>query len=93
MRINWDDSKSEKLKRERGLSLEEASEIISRPGAVTDQKSDDPEQFYAIGFVKDRLITLIFETREDADGEFTWLVTYWKATKSETEIYEREKGR
>jgi uncharacterized DUF497 family protein len=91
VRINWDDSKSDKLKRERGFSLEEVSEIISVPDAVTDGRSDDPEQYYAIGFVKGRLITLIFETREDADGEFIWLVTYWKATKSEVKIYEQEK--
>lgn len=93
MRINWDDTKSEKLKRERGLSLEEASVIIENPGAVTDKKNDDPEQFYAIEFVQGRLITLIYETREDADGEFIWLVTYWKATKTETRIYEQAKGK
>lgn len=93
MRINWDDAKSEKLKRERGLSLEEASVIIENPGPVTDKKSDDPEQSYAIGFAYGRLITLIFEIREDVDGEFIWLVTYWKATKAETKIYEQSKGK
>jgi uncharacterized DUF497 family protein len=28
MRINWDDSKSDRLKRERGLSLEEAAQVF-----------------------------------------------------------------
>lgn len=93
MRIDWDDNKSQKLKRERGFSLEEVSVLIEISGSVTDRKSDDPEQSYAIGFVQSRLITLIFETREDVDGEFIWLVTYWKATKSETKIYEKSKSK
>jgi uncharacterized DUF497 family protein len=91
VRINWDDSKSEKLKRERGLSLEEASEAINEGYAAP--KSDDPEQYAVIGFAVGRLITLIFEYREDDQGEFIWLVTYWKATKSETKIYEEFRRR
>jgi uncharacterized DUF497 family protein len=89
MRIDWDDSKSEKLKRERGLSFEEAAAVFSDGDRVVAPKNDDPEQFAAIGFAQGMLITLIYEDREDADGEFTWLVTYWKATKTETKDYEK----
>ncbi len=93
MRINWDDSKSEKPKKERGLSLEEASQLFISGPYVIDKKSDDPEQYYAIGFAHGRLITLIYETRDDVEGEFTWLVTYWKATKTEAKIYEKSQGK
>ena len=88
MRINWDDSKNEKLKRERGLSFEIASQIFISGHAV-DKKNDDPEQFRAIGFSKGQIITLIFEHREDEDGDIIWLVTCWKATRGEVKIYEQ----
>lgn len=90
MDIDWDDSKNEKLKRERGLSFEEVAQMFTA-GYVTDQKYDDPEQYYAIGFVKGQLITLIYEYRERETGEFVWLVTYWKATTREAKIYEQER--
>jgi uncharacterized DUF497 family protein len=90
VRIDWDDGKSEKLKRERGISLEEAADVFAS-GYATDQKADDPEQYYAIGFAKGQLVTVIYEYREDAEGELIWLVTCWKATKREAKIYEQER--
>lgn len=66
MRIDWDDNKSEWLKRERGLSFDEASQIFGT-GHVVDQKNDDPEQYYAIGFAQGQLITVIYEHREDEE--------------------------
>ena len=89
MRFDWDDSKSEKLKRERGLSFDEAVVIFSDAAHVIVRRNDDPEQSAAIGFAQGRLITLVYEDREDKDGELTWLVTYWKATKEEVKQYER----
>lgn len=89
MRIDWDDNKSAKLKRERGLSFEEAGSIFSDGARVIVRKNDDPEQFAAIGFAHGLLITLIYEYRQDEDGELTWLVTYWKATKTEAKLYEK----
>ena len=88
MRIDWDDDKSDKLKRERGLSFEEVSVVIEGPHPVV-RKTDDPEQFFAIGFAKDKLVTVVHEFREDLNGEYIWLVTYWKATKAEVKIYEK----
>ena len=35
-----------------------------------------------------RLYTLIFEIREDEEGEFYHLVTLWKATREERKLYE-----
>jgi hypothetical protein len=47
-----------------------------------------PEQYYATGWVKGRLYSLVFETRNDDDGEYYHLVTLWKATKEEIALYE-----
>jgi hypothetical protein len=55
---------------------------------ITDQRSDFPVQHRAIGWVGGRLYSLIFEVREDAEGEFYHLVTLWKATSAERKLYE-----
>jgi hypothetical protein len=41
-----------------------------------------------IGWVGDRLYSVIFEIREDPEGEFYHLVTLWKATWEEQKLYE-----
>jgi len=53
-------------------------------------KNDDPLQFAAIGLVGVDFVTVIFEERRDEEGIYLWLVTYWKSTVREREIYERE---
>jgi len=53
-----------------------------------DQRSDLPDQYRAIGWVGDRLFTVIFEVREDAEGEYYHLVTLWRSTPQEQELYE-----
>ena len=62
-----------------GIGFEEAEEIFSRPYYL-DQRLDLPEQYRAIGWVKEKLYTLIFEVRADEGGEYYHLVTLWKAT-------------
>ncbi len=42
----------------------------------------------AMGFVGDRLYSVIFEVREDEDGEMLHLVTLWKSTKEAIHLYE-----
>ncbi len=54
-----------------------------------DCRSDDPEQFRAIGWVQGKLYSVIYEVREDKDGEYYHLVTLWKTTKQEEELYEK----
>ena len=51
------------------------------------KKSDDPEQFRAIGWSRGRLCSVIFEIRQDADGEYYHLVTAWKSTGEEEQSY------
>jgi len=53
-----------------------------------EEASTMPEQYRAIGWVAEKLYALIFEVREDRDGEYYHLVTLWKATKQEHRLYE-----
>jgi len=89
MRFSFDPSKSRRLRPNprRGIGFEEAQELFSRPYWL-DQRSDLPEQYRAIGWVGDRLYSVIFEVREDEEGEILHLVTLWKATKEEIRLYE-----
>lgn len=89
MRFHFDARKSSRLRSNprRGIGFEEAQEIFSHPFYL-DQRLEIPEQQRAIGWVGDRLYTLIFEVREDAEGEYYHLVTLWKATRQEQQLYE-----
>ena len=89
MRFDFDKRKSQRLRSNprRGIGFEEAQEISSHPYYL-DQRSDLPDQYRAIGWVGDKLYTVIFEVREDADGEFYHLMTLWKSTSQEQELYE-----
>ncbi|MFP5208783.1 MAG: hypothetical protein ACLGRW_05800 [Acidobacteriota bacterium] len=70
----------------RGIGFEEAQEIFARP-YYQDRRSDLPEQYRAIGWVGHRLYSLIFEVREDKEGEYYHLVTLWKSTREEEKLY------
>jgi len=84
VRFHFDERKSRSLRRNprRGIGFEEAQEVFFHP-YYADQRSDVPVQHRAIGWVGDRLYSVIFEIREDAEGEFDHLVTLWKATRAE----------
>jgi uncharacterized DUF497 family protein len=89
MRFRFDERKSRHLRanRRRGIGFEEAQEIFSHPYYL-DQRLDLPEQYRAIGWVGQEMYTVIFEIREDEDGEYYHLVTLWKATTEERQLYE-----
>ena len=89
MRFKFDADKSKRLRANprRGIGFEEAREIFSHPYYL-DARSDLPEQYRAIGWVKGGLYTLIFEVHEDKEGEYYHLITPWKATKEERNLYE-----
>jgi uncharacterized DUF497 family protein len=89
MRFHFDVKKSDRLRAnpKRGIGFEEAQQIFARPYYL-DQRSDIPEQYRAIGWVGGRLYSVIFEVREDNNGEYYHLVTLWRATKQEQELYE-----
>ena len=89
MRFHFDARKSRRLRANphRGIGFEEAQEIFSHPYYL-DQRSDAPEQYRAIGWVEERLYSVILEVREDREGECYYLVTLWKATQKEQRLYE-----
>ena len=87
MRFHLDPRKSKRLRSnpKRGIGFEEAQGIFSHPYYL-DERADESGQFRAIGWVGQRLYSLIFEVREDADGEYLHLVTLWRATREEREF-------
>jgi uncharacterized DUF497 family protein len=89
MRFDFDERKSKRLRADpnRAIGFEEVCEIFAHPHYL-DQRSDQPEQYRAIGWVQGRIYSVIFETREDYAGELYHLITLWKATKQERELYE-----
>ncbi|HEY2499809.1 MAG TPA: BrnT family toxin [Candidatus Angelobacter sp.] len=89
MRFDFDLRKSQKLRAnpKRRIGFEEAREIFSHPFYL-DQRAEVPSQHRAIGWVSGRLYSLIFEIREDQEGEYYHFVTLWKATKEEQQLYE-----
>ena len=86
MRFQFDSGKNREVLRRHGVGLEEAKEIFDQ-AHLLDRKSDNPEQFRAIGWAGGRLCSVIFEIRRDAHGEFYRLLTAWKATKQEEDAY------
>jgi uncharacterized DUF497 family protein len=89
MRFSFDPRKSRRLKANprRGIGFEEAKALFSRPYWL-EKRSEVPEQYRAVGWVGGRLYTVIFEIRNDDEGEIFHLVTLWKATKEEVRLYE-----
>jgi uncharacterized DUF497 family protein len=89
MRFHFDERKSEQLRKnpKRGIGFEEVQEIFSHPYYL-DQRLDVVEQYRAIGWVAQELYVVIFEMREDDEGEYYHLVTLWRATKQEQQLYE-----
>ena len=72
----------------RGIGFEEAREIFSHP-YYSDTRLDEPAQYRAIGWANGHLYSMIYEYREDAQGEYYHLVTLWRATREEQELYEK----
>ena len=90
MRFKFDSKKNEKLRRDprRRVGFIEIQEVWTHPHYV-DCRSDDPEQYRAIGWVEGNLYSVIYEVREDEEGEYCHLITLWKATRQEEELYEK----
>ena len=90
MRFKFDKNKSEQLRRnpKRKIGFEEVQEIWERT-YYEDCRSDVPEQFRAIGWVKGSLYSVIFELREDVESEYYHLVTLWESTNEERKLYEK----
>ena len=90
MQFKYDKTKSKKLREDprRKIGFEEVKEIWTHYHYV-DCRSDDPEQFRAIGWVSGKLYTAIYEVREGKEGEFCHLLALWQSTKQEEKLYEQ----
>jgi uncharacterized DUF497 family protein len=90
VRFKFDPHKSSIIKAnpKRGISFDEAKSLWDKP-YYEDFRSDDPEQFRALGWVGETLFTIIYEIREDNRGEYYHLVTLWKSTRQEVLLYEQ----
>ena len=88
MRIRWDEAKRQEVQQRRQIDFASLHDLLSLP-YVEDQRNDDPEQYRIIGFVRGRLVTFIAEYRQDAIGEYMWVVTAWHAISQEQQAYER----
>ena len=88
MRFDFDPEKSKRLKAnpKRSIDFEEVQTLFEAEHIV-DRSFDDPEQFRAIGWVGGTLFSVIYEVRQDVEGEYYHLVTLWKATKEERSAY------
>lgn len=89
MRFNFDPKKSALLRKnpKRAIGFEEVQEVWTRPYYL-DTRSELPQQYRAIGWVGGQLYSVIFEVREDKEGEYHHLITLWKATKEEERLYD-----
>ena len=86
MRFAFDKNKSRVVTQKHGISLKEAEAIFDQVHVI-DRKRDVPEQFRAIGWSKGRLCSVIFEIRQDEEGDYYHLVTAWRATKQEERAF------
>lgn len=85
-RIKWDKSKNIIVKKKHGISFLEIISIFNNPSTTMggDLISENPDQFVIIGFSANGiLVTVVYEFRIDKHGEYIWIVTLWKTTKSE----------
>lgn len=89
MRFKFDKRKSAECRSnpKRGIGFEEAQQLWEKSHYL-DQRSEDPEQWRAIGWVGNRLFSVIYEERSDKSGEYLHLVTLWQSTKEERRLYE-----
>jgi uncharacterized DUF497 family protein len=89
MRFKFDQAKSGALRRDprRRIGFEEAIELWDLPHCI-ERSSQEPEQWRAIGWVRATLYTVVFEERNDLDGDHLHLVTLWPSTRPERMLYE-----
>ena len=86
MRFRYDPRKSREVKRRHGVSLKEVQEVFDQV-YVINKKNEEPTQYRAIGWCRGRLCSVIFEVRHDGAGEYYHLITAWKSTREEQQLY------
>ena len=91
MRFKFDKRKSAECRKQprRGIGFEEVRQLWEQPYYL-DRRSDEPEQWRAIGWVGGKLFSVIYEERSDRSGEYLHLVTLWRSTTEERRLYEKD---
>ncbi|MEK7396941.1 MAG: BrnT family toxin [Candidatus Poribacteria bacterium] len=74
--------------KKRGIGFEEAQTVFDGNYYLALRMDEPPEQWRATGWVNAKLYSVVYEVRQDDEGEFYWLVTLWKATEDEKKEYE-----
>jgi uncharacterized DUF497 family protein len=90
MRFDWDDAKSDAVKAKRDFGFDELLPLFQTDYLIEVNTSYD-NQFLAIGFLGTKMLTIAIEYREDEEGDYIWIVTYWESTKPERIRYANEK--
>ncbi len=86
MRFKWDPTKATINVSKHGLHFEESRQVFNSHPKLRLHR-EIPEQWLAIGFLYDRLVAIAHEIREDAEGEFIWIISARKASKEEEKYY------
>jgi hypothetical protein len=89
MRLKYDPHKSAALRRDprRNIGFEEGQELLFKQHYL--DLREPRQQWRAIGWVRDRLFTLIYEERTDSKGPYFHLVTLWPSSHEERRLYEK----
>jgi uncharacterized protein len=91
MEFEWNDIKSDKIKRERGFGLDYVSLIFQGTTfeEIDDRSSDYGEiRIRAIGMIENRCYTVIYTDKIDEDGILVRrLITTWKSNSKEQRLW------
>jgi uncharacterized DUF497 family protein len=87
MQFHFDERKSRRLRAnpKRGIGSKRRRKFFRTDTTLTSARIDPNSTGRSAG--GEQLYTVIFEVREDEEGEYYHLVTLWKATKQEQQLY------
>jgi uncharacterized DUF497 family protein len=86
LRLEFDGKRNREVKKKPGIGLDEVREIFEQAYAF-DRKSNDPEQYRAVGWCGVQPCSVIFEIRRDEEGDSYLRKTAWRAMKQEQQLY------
>lgn len=89
MRFFWDEEKRRSNIAKHGIDFRDAPEIFRGPMLISPDNREDfgEERFIGLGFVKDRVMVIVY-TEPEPDA--IRIISLRKATKNERERFEKE---
>lgn len=89
MRFGWDQSKSERNARERGLPFEIGMALFDRPTIEFDDRRRDygEQRIIAYGVVAGRTLVCVYTPRGTDADPIRWIISLRKANKGESHAY------